>query len=83
MSALFTAKFWKRTAERAIKSFGQGVLTGWLGVGVVVDKVIETGQTADIYGPGPWLAGASTALFSVLTSVASAPAGPDDDPSLV
>lgn len=78
-----TLRFWKLTAERAVKSAAQGVLTAWVGIGVVADQVIDTGQVGDIYSAGPWIAGASMAIFSVLTSITTASVGPAGDPSTI
>lgn len=74
-----TVRFWRLTAERAAKSFAQGVLATWLGVGQVMD--VE--QAAELWSWTPWVGGAATAVFSVLTSIATAGVGPADDPSLV
>jgi len=74
-----TIRFWKLTGERAAKSFAQGVLATWLGVG----QVMDIDKAADLFSATPWVGGLSTAVFSVLTSVASAGVGDDTDPSLV
>ncbi len=79
MSALTTSRFWAQTAERAVKSFAQGVLSTWLGVG----QVLGVDDVASLWAAGPWVGGAATAVFSVLTSVASAPVGSDDGPSMI
>lgn len=76
-------RFVKRTLERAVKSAAQGVITAWIGVGAVADQVIDTGQVGDIYKAGPWIAGASMAILSILTSLASSGFGDSNDPSLV
>ncbi len=73
-------KFLTRTAERAVKSFAQGVLATWLGVG----QIMDVSKANDIFSDAaPWVGGAATAVFSILTSVASLSVGDHDDPSLV
>lgn len=74
-----TLRFWKLTAERAAKSFAQGVLATWLGVG----QVMDIDKAADLWSATPWVGGAATAVFSILTSVASSRVGDDGDPSLL
>lgn len=80
MSWLVSRKFWVRAAERAVKSAGQGILATWLGVGQVfgVEKTANL-FTAEVLVGG----GVGMAALSILTSIVSAGAGPDDDPSLV
>ena len=68
-----TAKFWKETAERAIKTFAQSALAM---ISADAVSVIELDWEA-IVGIG-----ATAAVISVLTSVASAGSGPEG-PSLV
>lgn len=70
--ALFTVAFWLDAAERAAKSFAQGTLTAW---GLAATPVL------DATFPASLVAGASMAVLSVLTSVASA--GRDGSASLV
>ena len=69
-----TLAFWKRTAERAVKTFCQT-----LAATLVADQVGVLGMD--------WKLGlslsAGAALTSVLTSVASLESGPEDSPSLV
>ena len=79
MTALASARFWAQTGERAVKSFAQGVLSTWLGVG----QVLGVDDVSSLWSAGPWVGGAATAVFSVLTSVASAPVGNDDGPSMI
>lgn len=74
MRSIWTASFWKATAERAIKSAAQGVLWTW----VVGDKVASL-LTFDA-GVAGYAAG-GMAVFSVLTSIVSAPAGESGGPS--
>lgn len=76
---MWTLRFWKLTAERAVKSFAQGVLATWLGVGQVMD--VE--EVSNLFTLEPWVGGFATAVLSVLTSIGSAGLGPDDDPSAV
>lgn len=63
MNTIYTIQFWKDTAERAVKSFAQGVILA-LGGGAVNVLTID------------WLtlagAGGGAALLSVLTSIVSA-----------
>lgn len=66
LRVLFTASFWLDASERGIKSFGQGA------VGALGQDVLG----ADVFHASPGnvaLAGASMAILSILTSVASAP----------
>lgn len=73
---MFTTEFWKRTAERAVKTGAQAVSATWF-----VGDVVANAFTLDLkLGAGLFLGGA---LASVLTSVASAPIGPAGDPSIV
>ncbi len=74
---MWTAKFWKKTAERAGKTAAQFAL-GALGATVFtsVGEVVGTGQAvgfAALFG----------AIASVLTSVASIDIGDKGSPSLV
>ncbi len=71
---LWTASFWKKTAERAIKTAAQAALAFF----VVGSTVFETIDWAAVAGGT-----AIAAIASVLTSLASAPFGPEDSPSLV
>jgi branched-subunit amino acid transport protein len=71
---MWTRTFWKRTVERAVKTVAQTAL-GALGAAAVVESV-------------DWQFVASASLLagviSVLTSMASANAGPDpESPSVV
>lgn len=66
MGSIWTAMFWKAAIERAVKSAAQGVLWTW----VVGDKIASL-MTFDWEVAG-WAAGGMF-LFSVLTSIASAP----------
>ena len=73
---MWSREFWIATAERAVKSAAQAPLVAW-GVGDVALDVFAL----------DWRLGlgvaAGGALVSVLTSLASAGAGPDRSPSLV
>jgi hypothetical protein len=70
---MWTAAFWKATAERAVKTFAQASLAA-LGVGAV--NLASVGWL-----PALTLAGVAT-LLSVLSSLGSAKVG-DSSPSLV
>lgn len=73
---MFTREFWKRATERAIKTGAQVLGTVWL-----VGDVAANAFTLDYrLGAGLFLGGA---LSSIVTSVASAPIGPAEDPSVV
>ena len=71
---MFTAYFWKSTLERALKSFAQSLLA-----------VVGAGQVGvlEIAWPAALSTAATAGVLSVLTSVASAKVGTQDDPSLV
>ena len=74
---MFTIIFWKKAAERAVKTAGQFGL-GALGLNQFtnVDQVMNSGALvgyAILFG----------AVSSVLTSMASIPFGPEDSPSVV
>lgn len=77
-SALTSTRFWIATAERAVKTAAQTVLTG-----------LALSDTGPVNGfELDWKLGlgfaAGGAAFSVLTSLASAPVGADQDsPSLI
>ena len=72
---IWSASFWKQTAERAVKTAAQAgaafFVVGSTGV-ADVDWATELGRVAG-----------AAAVASVLTSLASAPFGPADSPSLV
>lgn len=76
---MMTVRFWKQTAERAVKSFAQGVIATWLGVG----QVMGVDEVASLFTLKPWAGGLATAVLSVLTSMASSRVGDDGDPSLL
>lgn len=71
---MWTAGFWRQTAERAVKTAAQAALAFFI-----------VGQT-DLWSLD-WAAVAGGTIIataaSVLTSLASAPFGPEDSPSLV
>ena len=71
---MFSRYFWKSTLERALKSFAQSLLAvlGVAQVGVL-----------DVAWPAAVSTAAMAGVLSVLTSLASAKVGADDDPSLV
>ncbi|HEY7043508.1 MAG TPA: holin [Nocardioidaceae bacterium] len=71
---MFSALFWKKTAERAIKSFAQSLaaVLAASGLGLLTARWMTALSTAGM-----------VALLSVLTSVASCKLGPEDDPSMV
>lgn len=73
---MFEGKFWKATAERAVKSAAQALLVYWGG-----DVAFNAWQ-ADWPAAGGIASGA--AVLSVLTSLVSAKlSGDDGSPSLV
>ncbi|MGH2394679.1 MAG: holin [Candidatus Limnocylindria bacterium] len=71
---MFTYRFWQLASERAIKTFAQSLVAilSATGVGLLT---------------APWSTALSTAgmaaLLSMLTSMASAPVGESDTPSLL
>ncbi|HWL09373.1 MAG TPA: holin [Planctomicrobium sp.] len=71
---MWTSKFWKSTAERAIKTFAQASVAALSGDQLGLFEV-------------DWLGVLSLALLaavlSVFSSIASAPVGEGDSPSLV
>ena len=71
---MFTYRFWQLASERAVKTFAQSLLAIFSATGVGLLTV-------------PWMAALSTAgmaaVLSVLTSMASAPVGEPDTPSLL
>lgn len=72
---MFTLIFWKQVAERALKTFAQAAvsLLAADGLGILDVDWAKVGSVA-----------AMALLLSVLTSIVSAPMGPDkDSPSLV
>lgn len=71
---MWTAKFWKRTAERVVKSAGQGYLAVWALFDHSFDGMISW---------DPLKGAAAMAVLSLLTCVVSAPIGDSSDPSLV
>jgi hypothetical protein len=71
---VWTAKFWKQTVERAIKTAAQAALAFFVVGSTVFDQI----DWAAVAGGT-----AIAAIASVLTSLASAPFGPEDSPSLV
>jgi Putative lactococcus lactis phage r1t holin len=71
---MWTLLFWKKTAERAVKSAGQGIVLA-LGAGLVNAWDADWKQVAGV--------GLGMAVLSVGTSMASIAIGPDDDPSVV
>jgi hypothetical protein len=72
---MFTKKFWKKATERAAKTAGQAFLLG-VGTAGAFDAV-----HADWAYLGSMALGG--AVLSLVTSIASLGAGPDDDPSAV
>ena len=71
---MWTVGFWKQTAERAVKTAAQASAAFF----VVGSTGVADVDWATVGG----VAGAA-AVASVLTSLASAPFGPADSPSLV
>jgi hypothetical protein len=72
---MFTATFWKQTAERAAKSAAQALLLAWTGDGVFNAWTIDPKLAAGV--------AAGAALLSVLTSLVTAGIGQPDSPSAV
>jgi hypothetical protein len=71
---MWTASFWKQGAERALKTFAQVMVT-FLVVGETGFLDVDWTQAASVSGVA--------AVASVLTSLASAPFGQEDSPSIV
>jgi hypothetical protein len=71
---MFTTRFWAEALERAVKSGAQAVLL-IIGADQLNVLSLDPAQVAGF--------GAGGALLSLLTSVASAPFGPTESPSLV
>lgn len=72
---MFTWIFWKQVLERAIKTFAQGGAALLVGDGIGVLEA-DWGKALSV--------AALAAVLSVLTSIVSAPVGPDkESPSLV
>lgn len=71
---IWSASFWKQAAERAVKTAAQA--------GAAFFVVGSTGVADVDWATVGGVAGAA-AVASVLTSLASAPFGPADSPSLV
>lgn len=69
-------EFWIATAERAIKSAGQGAVLGW-GAGTFTDvgEVISAGQAVLFAALGMF-------ILSVFTSIGSAQIGSNQGPSI-
>lgn len=72
-ATLFTVRFWKEAAERAIKTFAEVAAT-MIGANAVSVTELDWEQIVGL--------GATAALVSVLVSVASSGHGPEG-PSLV
>lgn len=72
---MFAKLFWKRAAERAVKSAGQALVLG-IGTAASFDAV-----HADWAYLGSVTLGG--AVLSIATSLASLPVGSGDDPSVV
>lgn len=71
---MWTSKFWKATAERAIKTFAQAAVAA-LGAGYTGILEVDFASVVSV--------AALATVLSVLTSVASAGAGEPGTPSLV
>jgi hypothetical protein len=70
---LYTASFWKGAFERAVKTFAQVIATFF-----IADVSIADVQYDQAFGVA-----AAAAVLSLLTSLVSAPVGPEGSPSLV
>lgn len=73
---MWTATFWKATAERAVKTLAQTMLALWV-VGDGMLNVFEV-DWANSFGVG-----LGALVVSLLTSLLSASVGPSGSPSLV
>lgn len=71
---MWTKLFWKATAERAIKTFAQAAVA-FLASDIAGILEIDWEKAASVSG--------LAALLSVLTSIASVPAGDNNSPSLL
>ena len=72
---MWTALFWKQVAERAVKTFAQGLVALWGADKVLGVLDIDWGKALSV--------AALALLLSVLTSIISAPVGPEKaSPSL-
>lgn len=75
MRSILTAEFWVHTFERSLKTAAQSLLGVWTLDGVF--NLIDTDwQIAGI-------AAATGAVYSLLTSIVSAPVSSDNTPSVV
>lgn len=74
---LFTKSFWADTIERAVKTAAQTILTGLV--------LSDTGfiNAFQLDATLTWQLAASGAIFSVLTSLVSAPIGAADSASVL
>lgn len=72
----FGAKFWKEAAERGLKSAAQGAATGALADAAF--NIADISQLKAIF-----LGALTMFVLSIVTSIASAPLGPEGSPSLV
>lgn len=71
---MFTRKFWKQAAERAVKTFAQGLLAV-LAAGATGIMDTDWGNTLSVAG--------LAAVLSLLTSVVTSAVGEPDSPSAV
>jgi hypothetical protein len=73
---MWTARFWLSTAERFLKTFCQTLIALWpLGDAVLGWLDVDWKKSVSL--------AVMAAALSVLTSIVSAPVGPDNSPSLV
>jgi hypothetical protein len=72
---MFTVKFWKGAAERAVKSGAQALIGLWLGDGVFNLWTVDVELAGGV--------GAGAAVLSLLTSIVSLPFGEPDSASAV
>lgn len=72
---MWTKKFWRKTAERMLKSGAQAVIGLWIG-----DHPFNAWEADWTKAGGVFLGGA---VLSLAFCLASLKAGPDDDPSIV
>lgn len=78
MSVYATSRFWKEAADRAIRSFSQGALLA-IGARISLPEAFAAIDMTTLLdcGLAAAISGMAMALLSLLTSIATAPIGPD------